>query len=158
MSRAVVPLSRDKKVPLSCCPFVLGQKVSPVPFPFVRCKNPGTNFSVPGKNHYLIGKIKCQKQSKILKKKFKIFNCFTLFSFLSRGWTGIFLDGTGQAVKILSRPFPWQNVKSRPGSFCGKILSLSCCPFVPGLLSLCPAVQEILSRWKLQSMLLSVFT
>jgi hypothetical protein len=52
--RPVVPLSRDKKVSFSCCPFVPGQKKFPCPaVPFSRdkssSKNPGTSSSVPGR-------------------------------------------------------------------------------------------------------------
>ena len=51
--RPVVPLSRDKKVPLSRHPFVPGQKsfacpAAPLPRDKGRSKCPGTNSSVPG--------------------------------------------------------------------------------------------------------------
>ena len=56
--RPFVPLSRDKKNSLSRCPFVPGQKSFACPaVPLSRdkgkCKNPGTNSSVPGHNHFL---------------------------------------------------------------------------------------------------------
>ena len=60
--------------------------------------------------------------------------CFRMsFSALSR----FFLrDGAGQAVKIWYRPIPRPVLDfdrlSRPVPSLGKILSLSCCPFVSG--------------------------
>ena len=63
-------------------------------------------------------------------------------SFLSRGTSR---DGTGQAVKIPSRPVPWQDFELVPLSLCPGTMKelLSRCPFVPGQKSFaCPAVPK----------------
>ena len=97
--RPVVPLSWDKKVSLSRCPFVPGQKKFPCPdFPLFRdkssSKNPGTNFPVPG-----------QKNVKKRQKKFYFFSKIVMF-LLFFSFCPVAVPGysvTGQAVKIPSR-------------------------------------------------------
>ena len=59
-----------------------------------------------GQNHFLFCTLMVEKNS--------ILSMFFL-SFLSRGTSR---DGTGQAVKIPSRPVPWQNFELVPLSLC----------------------------------------
>ena len=131
---------RDKT---SCCPFVPGQKYFLVPLslsPGTRTgvKIPGhTSLSrdVPGQIYLWLSKkivIKSQKLSKIF--FFKICNFFTLFSFCSRFCPGTGQDGSGcqNPTHPVPCPVPDFDRLSQPVPARGKILSLSCCPFVPG--------------------------
>jgi hypothetical protein len=149
--RPVVPLSQDKKKSLFRCPFVPRQKsfacpAVPLSRDKGRCKNPGTNSSVPGRPRTKPGQKNLKKKSQIF-FFFKNCNFFILFFLLSRGCPGIFRDGKGQAVKTRDKIS-----KSCPGRFRRKILSLSHCPFVPGQWrDFCPFVprdKKIPSRWK----------
>ena len=147
----------DKKVSLPCCPFVPGQKKFTCPaVPLSRDKKnflvllslfPGTRAAakIVGQTPWSLdvqGQNNCQRKTKILKSFFfSKFLFFTLLYLLSHGCPGIFRDGTGQVVKIPTRPVPWLNIKtlsrstSRPRFQLAvpaleKMLNLSRCLFV----------------------------
>ena len=151
----------------SCCPFVPGQKKFPVPLsrdkkvlpvPLSLCSGTRAGAKIPGQT-FLSRDVLEQKNEKKIAKIFFFKNCnfIIIFFLLSRGCPGIFRDRTGQAVKILSRPVPWQDIKisARPvlrqnfelvplsRDKEGTSVLLSLCPgTMKGLLSLCPAGQE----------------